>query len=131
MHEARTQVENHGRACTQVLFLRKEELGFFHFLEIVTGRLRTFPVQAWLVHSTAEDPFCLKTGFFRQVRELKNPGSALCLKKNVPRYMLFEVGVKSKSQSIINFKRIFHMCVYVCVCVCVYCNCSCCLCDGT
>jgi hypothetical protein len=30
------QVENHGRACTQVLFLRKAELGFFHFLEIVT-----------------------------------------------------------------------------------------------
>jgi hypothetical protein len=31
------QVENDGRACTQVLFLRKAELGFFHFLEIVTG----------------------------------------------------------------------------------------------
>jgi hypothetical protein len=31
------QVENHGRACTHVLFLRKAELGFFHFLEIVTG----------------------------------------------------------------------------------------------
>jgi hypothetical protein len=30
-------------ACTRVLFLRKAELGFFHFLEIVTG---------WLV------PFC-------------------------------------------------------------------------
>ncbi len=30
--------------------------------------------------------------------------------------MLFEVGVKSKNQSIINFKRIFR----VCVCVCVY-----------
>jgi hypothetical protein len=47
----REQVENRGRACTQVLFLRKAELGFFHILEIVTG---------WL-----------KTGFFRQVRELK------------------------------------------------------------
>jgi hypothetical protein len=62
----------------------------------------------------------LKTGLFRQVRELKiqrkNPGSALRLKKNVLRYMLFEVGVKSKNQSIINFKRIFR----VCVCVCVY-----------
>jgi hypothetical protein len=32
------------RACTQVLFLRKAELGFFHFLQIVTG---------WLVPSTA------------------------------------------------------------------------------
>jgi hypothetical protein len=30
VHEASsTQVENHGRVCTQVLFLRKEELGFF------------------------------------------------------------------------------------------------------
>ncbi len=27
------------RACTQVLFLCKAELGFFHFLEIVTGWL--------------------------------------------------------------------------------------------
>jgi hypothetical protein len=57
----REQVESRGRACTQVLFLLKAELGFFHFLEIVTG---------WL-----------KTGFFRQVRELKiqreNPGRAL------------------------------------------------------
>jgi len=25
------QVENYERACTQVLFLRKAELGFFHF----------------------------------------------------------------------------------------------------
>jgi hypothetical protein len=33
------QVENNGRPCTQVLFLRKAELGFFHVLEIVTGWL--------------------------------------------------------------------------------------------
>ncbi len=33
----REHVENHGRACTQVLFLCKADLGFFHFLEIVTG----------------------------------------------------------------------------------------------
>jgi len=39
------QVSNHGRACTQVLFLRRAELGFFHFLEIVTG---------WLVPSTGQ-----------------------------------------------------------------------------
>jgi hypothetical protein len=49
------------RARGQALFLRKAELGFFHFLEIVKG---------WL-----------KTRIFRQVRELKiqrkNPGSAL------------------------------------------------------
>jgi len=36
---------------------------------------------AWLVPSTAEDLALLKTGFFRQVRQLKiqmkNPGSAL------------------------------------------------------
>jgi hypothetical protein len=35
----REQVENHGRAYTQVLFLPQAELGFFHFLEIVTGWL--------------------------------------------------------------------------------------------
>jgi hypothetical protein len=33
----REQVKNHGRASTQVLFLCKAELGFFHLLEIVTG----------------------------------------------------------------------------------------------
>ncbi len=43
---SREQVENQGRACTQVLFLGKAELGFFHFLEIVTG---------WLVPSIGED----------------------------------------------------------------------------
>ncbi len=41
----REQVENHGRACTQVLFLCKAELGFFHFLETVTG---------WLVPSAGQ-----------------------------------------------------------------------------
>jgi hypothetical protein len=62
----REQVENHGRACTQVLYLRKAELGFFHFLETVTGWLvGTFswsedPSTAWLVPSTAEDPTCWK-----------------------------------------------------------------------
>ncbi len=45
----REQVKNEGRACTQVLFVRKAELGFSHFLEIVTG---------WLVPSTAKDPAC-------------------------------------------------------------------------
>jgi hypothetical protein len=39
------QVKNHGRACTKVLFLYKAELGFFHFLEIVTS---------WLVPSTGQ-----------------------------------------------------------------------------
>jgi hypothetical protein len=35
----REQIENYGRACTQVLFLHKAELRFFHFLKIVTGSL--------------------------------------------------------------------------------------------
>jgi hypothetical protein len=35
----REHVENHGRTCTQVFFLCKADLGFFHFLEIVTGWL--------------------------------------------------------------------------------------------
>jgi hypothetical protein len=38
----REPVKNQGEGCTRVLFLRKAELGFFHFLEIVTG---------WLVRS--------------------------------------------------------------------------------
>jgi hypothetical protein len=33
------------RACTQVLFLSKGELGFFHFLEIVTDWLVRFAGQ--------------------------------------------------------------------------------------
>ncbi len=38
----REQVGCHRRACTQVRFLRKVELRFFHFLEIVTGWLVPF-----------------------------------------------------------------------------------------
>jgi hypothetical protein len=48
VHEAGRQrelVKNHGRGCTQVLFLRKAELGFFQLLEIVTG---------WLVPSAGK-----------------------------------------------------------------------------
>ncbi len=41
----REQVENHERAYTQVLFLRKALPRFFHFLEIVTG---------WLVRSVGQ-----------------------------------------------------------------------------
>jgi hypothetical protein len=58
----REQVKNHGRACTQVLFLCKAELGFFHLLEIVTGsgtfRWSEDPSTAWLVPSTAQDLAC-------------------------------------------------------------------------
>jgi len=35
----REQVKNHGRACTKILSLRRAELNFFHFLDIVTGWL--------------------------------------------------------------------------------------------
>ncbi len=83
----REQVENHRTACTQVLFLWKAELGFFHVSEIVIGWLvpsvgQKHPSRAWLVctfhHRRSR---LLKTGFFRLVRELKiqrkNPGSAL------------------------------------------------------
>jgi hypothetical protein len=46
-----------------------------------TFRWSEDPSIAWLVPSTAEDPALVKTGFFRQVRELKiqrkNPGSTL------------------------------------------------------
>jgi hypothetical protein len=58
--DLRFLLESHGRACTQVLFLCKAELGFFHILEIVTAWLGTFrwsedPSTAWLVPSTTED----------------------------------------------------------------------------
>jgi hypothetical protein len=52
----------------RVLFVCKADLGFFHFLEIVTG---------WLVPPLVRRSQCsltnplLKTGFFRQLRELK------------------------------------------------------------
>ncbi len=88
----RDQVENYWRAYTQVLFLRKAELGFFHCLEIVTGWLvpsagQKIPVQpGWYLplarrsqYSLAGTFDCkrshlLKTGFFREVRELKIQG---------------------------------------------------------
>ncbi len=59
----REQVENQRRTSTQVLFLCKAELGFFHFFEIVTGWLVPFswsedPNTTWLIPSTAEDPAC-------------------------------------------------------------------------
>ncbi len=41
----REQVDNGGRACIQVLFLNRAELGIFHVLEIVKG---------WLVPSTGQ-----------------------------------------------------------------------------
>ncbi len=43
--KAREQIENHRTACTQVLFLGQTQLGFFFFLEIVTG---------WLVPSAGQ-----------------------------------------------------------------------------
>jgi hypothetical protein len=58
-------------ACTQVLFLCKAELGFFHFLEIVKGWLvpsagQKIPVQpGWYLHRRRYR--LMKTGFFMQV----------------------------------------------------------------
>jgi hypothetical protein len=52
----REQVENHRRACTQVLFLSKAELEFFHFLEMVKG---------WLVPSTGQK-IPLRPGWYLQ-----------------------------------------------------------------
>ncbi len=74
----REHVENHGRASTQVLFLCKADLAFFHFLEIVTGWLVPLLVRRSQYSLTN---LLLKTGFFRQVRELivkmKKPDSTL------------------------------------------------------
>jgi len=60
----RKQVENHRTACTQVLFLWKAELVFFHVSEIVTGwlvpsvghKIQVEP--GWYVPSTTEDRAC-------------------------------------------------------------------------
>ncbi len=51
-------------ASTQVLFLRKEELGFFNFLEIVTGRLGAFPVQPGWYLPPRKTPFA-ENGFLQ------------------------------------------------------------------
>jgi hypothetical protein len=75
------------RASTQVLFLRKAELRFFHFFEIVT-RWLVPPLVRKSQYSLAgtfhlRRSRLLKTGFFKEVRELKiqrkNSGSAFCL----------------------------------------------------
>jgi len=59
----REQVEKHGRAYTQVLFLRKAELGFFHFLEIVTS---------WLVPSAGEKIALAQNRFLRAGKGAEN-----------------------------------------------------------
>ncbi len=68
---------NHGRACTQVLFLPKAEPGIFSLFKNSERLAGTFHSRRYSL---------LKTGFFRQVRELKiqrkNAGSAL-------RYLIF------------------------------------------
>ncbi len=56
----REQVENHKRACTQVLFLSKAELGCFHFLEIVTG---------WLVPSAGQK-IPVKPGWYLPLQKI-------------------------------------------------------------
>ncbi len=83
MYRSQAHISNHRKAYTKVLFLRKAELRFFHFLEMVTGWLdadQNVPVRpGWYLHRRRSR--LLKTGFFRQVRELKiqmkNSGSAL------------------------------------------------------
>jgi len=64
------------RACTQVLFLRKSELGFFHFLEIVQA--------GWYLPLVRRSQYSLaptshhrksrlrKRGFFRQNKGAEN-----------------------------------------------------------
>jgi hypothetical protein len=59
----RKQVKNHWRACTQVLFLINVEVGFFHFLEIVTGWLVPSAGQKILLQPArtfTQDPACWK-----------------------------------------------------------------------
>jgi hypothetical protein len=97
----REPVQNHGRACTQVLFLCKAELGFVHFLKIRDGPGGTF-------HHRISS--LLKTGSFRQVRELKiqrkSPGNQVIpkLRKRRHRNPLFghmgdEISKRRKKKS--------------------------------
>ncbi len=76
----RAQISNQRRVYTEVLFLHKAELGFFHFLEIVRGwlvigttlRSSEDPSTAWQVpSSTTKDPACWKHVSSGQVRDLK------------------------------------------------------------
>jgi hypothetical protein len=70
----REKVKNHGRACTEVLFLGTQSWVFslFRNSDRLAGAFRWSedPSIAWLVPSTAEDPLA-ENRFFRQVRELK------------------------------------------------------------
>jgi hypothetical protein len=70
----REQVENHRRAFTQMLFLRKAELGLFHFSEIVTGSLVRRSQYNLIGTFHRRISSFAKTGFFKQVRELKIKG---------------------------------------------------------
>jgi hypothetical protein len=63
------QVMYRRRACTQVLFIRKAELGFFQAGSYVPLVRRSQYNLAGTFHCTRSP--LLKTGFFRQVRELK------------------------------------------------------------
>ncbi len=84
------------RACVQVLFLSKTELGFFHCFRnsdslcLLPSADQKIPMQpGWYLRQQkipfAENRF-LQTGFFRHVRELKiqrkNPGSALRIRRD-------------------------------------------------
>jgi hypothetical protein len=87
----REQVRNRGRACTQVLFLSKAELGFFLFLKIVTG---------WLVPSTAENPGCWKQVSYKAGNGAENTkeksSSALWNQKYMPTDLTLGVNPKCK-----------------------------------
>jgi hypothetical protein len=68
------QISNHGRACTQVLLLRKAELGFFHFLEIVTS---------WLVPSAGEKTQYSMVGTFPLAENRFLQASKLKIQRNL------------------------------------------------
>jgi hypothetical protein len=74
----REQAENHGRACTKVLFLQKAELGFFHFFrnsDRLAGTFRCWsedPSTAWRVPSTAQDPAFAEYRFLQAYKGAEN-----------------------------------------------------------
>jgi hypothetical protein len=61
----RELVDSHGRACTQVLFLSKAELGIVRLL--LVRRSEYSPVGTFHCRRSR----LLETGFFSQIRKLK------------------------------------------------------------
>jgi hypothetical protein len=89
----REQVENHRRACTQVLFLCTAELGFFHFLERVTG---------WLVPSAGQK-IAVEPGWYLPPQKIPSPEDRFLLQAGKR-----AENTKEKSRQLLPYIYHFH-----------------------